>query len=125
MNALELADELERLYQQDIIDGVADLSMPEAATMLRQQHAEIENLRKIAEEAIKQGFYEDDFRKAQKEIAILKQIIDANNLATKIGKIINPRASNKTDEFSDAFVYTTITGIIDESGGRIETKESE
>ena len=41
MNANELADELERLYQQDIIDGVADLSMPEAATMLRQQQAEI------------------------------------------------------------------------------------
>ena len=46
MNALELADELERLYQQDIIDGVADLSMPEAAAMLRQQHAEIEALKK-------------------------------------------------------------------------------
>ena len=45
MNALELADELERLYQQDIIDGVADLSMPEAATMLRQQQAEIEALK--------------------------------------------------------------------------------
>jgi hypothetical protein len=46
MNANELADELERLYQQDIIDGVADLSMPEAATMLRQQQAEIDALRK-------------------------------------------------------------------------------
>ena len=45
MNANELADELERLYQQDIIDGVADLSMPEAATMLRQQQAEIEALK--------------------------------------------------------------------------------
>ena len=48
MNANELADELERLYQQDIIDGVADLSMPEAATMLRQQQAEIEALKKEA-----------------------------------------------------------------------------
>ena len=45
MNANQLADELERLYQQDIIDGVADLSMPEAATMLRQQQAEISNLK--------------------------------------------------------------------------------
>lgn len=45
MNANELADELERLYQQDLIDGVADLAMPEAATMLRQQQAEIEALK--------------------------------------------------------------------------------
>ena len=42
MNANEIADELERLYQQDIIDGVADLSMPEAATMLRQQAKELD-----------------------------------------------------------------------------------
>ena len=52
MNANELADELERLYQQDIIDGVADLSMPEAATMLRQQQAEIEALKEKLNEAI-------------------------------------------------------------------------
>jgi hypothetical protein len=46
MTASELADELERLYQQDIIDGVADLSMPEAATMLRHQADRIRNLEK-------------------------------------------------------------------------------
>ena len=46
MNANELADELERLYQQDLIDGVADLAMPEAATMLRQQQAKFEELKK-------------------------------------------------------------------------------
>lgn len=45
MNANDLADELERLYQQDIIDGVADLAMPEAATMLRFQQEEINALR--------------------------------------------------------------------------------
>ena len=59
MNANELADELERLYQQDIIDGVADLSMPEAATMLRQQQAEIEALKTRIERMIeKQSHYE-------------------------------------------------------------------
>ena len=41
MNANELADELERLYQQDIIDGVA-FEIGKAAAMLRQQQAEIE-----------------------------------------------------------------------------------
>ena len=45
MNISELAYELERLYQQDIIDGVADLAMPEVATMLRQRQAENEELK--------------------------------------------------------------------------------
>ena len=59
MNANELADELERLYQQDIIDGVADLSMPEAATMLRQQQAEIEALKKQCLDEICNRTYAD------------------------------------------------------------------
>ena len=50
MNANELADELEKLHQQDLIDGVADLAMPEAAAMLRQQQAEIKALKKLVSE---------------------------------------------------------------------------
>lgn len=51
MNANELADELERLYQQDIIDGVADLAMPEAATMLRQLSNQVGIWEKTAADA--------------------------------------------------------------------------
>ena len=46
MTAYELANELEDLHEQDKIDGVAHLAMPQAATMLRQQQAEIEALKK-------------------------------------------------------------------------------
>ena len=45
MNANELADELDELHEQDKADGVAHLAMPEAATMLRQQQAEIAALK--------------------------------------------------------------------------------
>ena len=45
MNANELADVLEELHEQDKSDGVGHLAMPEAATMLRQQQAEIEALK--------------------------------------------------------------------------------
>ena len=45
--ALELADELDNLHQQDLIDGVADLAMPEAATMLRSQEKYINQLHKL------------------------------------------------------------------------------
>ena len=45
MNANELADVLDELHEQDKSDGVGHLAMPEAAFMLRQQQAEIENLK--------------------------------------------------------------------------------
>ena len=45
MNANELANVLEELHEQDKSDGVGHLAMPEAATMLRQQQAEIEALK--------------------------------------------------------------------------------
>ena len=57
MNALELADELENTYP---FVGVMEV----AATMLRQQQAEIE---------------------------ALKQIIDANNLIQNIGQFVKPQ----------------------------------
>ena len=47
MNANELADVLEKLHEQDKADGVAHLAMPEAATLLRQQQAEIEALKSV------------------------------------------------------------------------------
>ena len=69
MNANELADELERLYQQDIIDGVADLSMPESATMLRQQQAEI-----LAGKIMIKG-YSKTIDEQQAEIEALKEVL--------------------------------------------------
>ena len=45
MNANELADVLEELHEQDKSDGVGHLAMPEAAAMLRQQQAEIAELK--------------------------------------------------------------------------------
>lgn len=45
--ALELADKLDNLHQQDLIDGVADLAMPEAADMLRSQEKYINLLHKL------------------------------------------------------------------------------
>ncbi|CAB4166814.1 hypothetical protein UFOVP1019_28 [uncultured Caudovirales phage] len=68
MNANELADELENkplAYGNDIQEWLS-----EAATMLRQQQAEIE---------------------------ALKQIIDANNLSQNIGQFVKP-AKTLTDE---------------------------
>ena len=70
MNAYELADELERLYQQDIIDGVADLSMPESATMLRQQQALIEQLEKT------QDYLYKTHDKDKAEIEALKEKLE-------------------------------------------------
>jgi len=67
MNANELADELDKCME----DGSTDLVCVEkAATMLRQQQAEIE---------------------------ALKQIIDANNLSQNIGQFVKP-AKTLTDE---------------------------
>jgi hypothetical protein len=45
MNANELADELERIHNEDIVDGVAS-ELEQAIIMLRQQQAEIETLKK-------------------------------------------------------------------------------
>jgi hypothetical protein len=47
----------------------------QAETMLRQQQAEIEKLRKIVEDTIGQAFYEDDYHKAQAEIVELRKFI--------------------------------------------------
>ena len=50
MTAYELASELERLYQQDIIDGVADLALPEAAALLRRQSDQLAAVEKFIQE---------------------------------------------------------------------------
>jgi hypothetical protein len=45
MNANELANELQRIHNEDIVDGVAP-QLVNAIAMLRQQQAEIEALKK-------------------------------------------------------------------------------
>lgn len=80
MNANELADVLEELHEQDKSDGVGHLAMPEAATMLRQQQAEIEALKKTCFDEITKRVYADQTTKviegywgeAQAEIEALK-----------------------------------------------------
>jgi hypothetical protein len=83
MNANDLADRLEQFYTGTHID--------KAAETLRQQQAEIEQLRKIVEDTIGQAFYEDDYHKAQAEIEQLKALIismspNANLIYTKASK---------------------------------------
>lgn len=89
MNANELAEALEKLSHGDIFDFVADSSMSEAATMLRQQHAEIETLKfhgyRTQYELLRIKCIEQ-----QAEIETLKQIIDANNLSQNIGQFVKP-----------------------------------
>ena len=63
MNANELADALDDVVA-NYIQMIADVDFSEAATMLRQQQAEIE---------------------------ALKQIIDANNLIQNIGQFVKPQ----------------------------------
>ena len=87
MNANELADELEDTYP---FVGVMEV----AATMLRQQQAEIE--------ALKMGFansgtHDSELAETRAmagrlflEIEALKQIIDANNLNQNIGQFVKP-----------------------------------
>ena len=50
MTGYELASELERLYQQDVIDGVADLALPEAAALLRRQSDQLAAVEKFIQE---------------------------------------------------------------------------
>jgi hypothetical protein len=84
MNATELADELENTYP---FVGVMEI----AATMLRQQQAEIkkwtDQYQRLNEnlEMWKAGHF-----KQQAEIEALKQIIDANNLSQNIGQFVKP-----------------------------------
>jgi len=84
MTANELADELENTYP---FVGVMEI----AATMLRQQQAEINNWKdqyqRLNEnlEMWKAGHF-----KQQAEIEALKQIIDANNLNQNIGQFVKP-----------------------------------
>jgi ElaB/YqjD/DUF883 family membrane-anchored ribosome-binding protein len=77
MTANELADKLENnttlwgdcTYEQHDNDKYFK---EQAATMLRQQQAEIEKLKGIVENTIKQAFYEDDFHRLEKEMKELK-----------------------------------------------------
>ena len=78
--ANELADELERPnnWQQE------NNFTTRAATMLRQQQADLKDADKYALEL--ERLYED----AKAEIEALKQIIDANNLNQNIGQFVKP-----------------------------------
>ena len=92
MNANELANLLE-------VDSWYKLvTREEIATMLRQQQAEIEALKEklimeeesyilLDEECL---FAKEAIKLHQAEIAMLKQIIDANNLQSNIGQFIRP-----------------------------------
>jgi hypothetical protein len=63
MTANELADKLDLVRIELTI---------QASAMLRQQQAEIEKLKGIVENTIKQAFYEDNFHRLEKEIEALK-----------------------------------------------------
>ena len=45
--ALKLADDLEELHEQDLIDGVAHLSMPQASAMIRRLVKELDRIKTI------------------------------------------------------------------------------
>ena len=55
--ALKLANDLEELHEQDLIDGVAHLSMPQASTMIRRLVEELDALN--AKESMWQEMIED------------------------------------------------------------------
>ena len=109
MNANELADELENTsMEQKHYD-----TMQQAATMLRQQQAEIEKwtdqYQRLNEnlEMWKAGHF-----KQQAEIEALKQIIDANNLNQNIGQFVKPTNEPVAYRYEDksnplVFYFTT------------------
>ena len=83
MSANELADYLEKaLY--------ADEDISKAATMLRQQQAEINTLRNHGYKT-QYELLRIEFLQQQAEIEALKQIIDANNLIQNIGQFVKPQ----------------------------------
>ena len=73
MNANELADELDKSRQEPF---TSEYLVGQAATMLRQQQAEIE---------------------------ALKQIIDANNLSQNIGQFVKPAKTLTDEEIEECF----------------------
>jgi hypothetical protein len=89
MTANELATDLElQSSQMEYGYAVSDWKLlSDSATMLRQQQAEIEKLRKIVEGTIGQAFYEDDYHKAKVEIEALKKELALQKLSD-IGQAI-------------------------------------
>jgi hypothetical protein len=79
MTAKELADWL---------NNPLGYKMGEIATMLRQQQAEIEELKTIRGNSVLVP--SDKLQAMQAEIEALKQIIDANNLNQNIGQFVKP-----------------------------------
>jgi hypothetical protein len=73
MNANELVDELDKSRQEPF---TSEYLVGQAATMLRQQQAEIE---------------------------ALKQIIDANNLSQNIGQFVKPAKTLTDEEIEECF----------------------
>ena len=71
MTANELADDAKNI--SNTIEALEWVQ--KVVPMLRQQQAEIEQLRKIVEDTIGQAFYEDDYHKAKAEIEQLKALI--------------------------------------------------
>jgi hypothetical protein len=117
MNANELAD---KLMSSLTMEYDCDEYMEQAATMLRQQQAEIE--------ALKMGFAGNGTSDSELaevramanrqflEIQALKQIIDANNLSQNIGQFVKP-AKTLTDEeiietVKDHFIGAIKLGIV-------------
>ena len=99
MNANELADALFTVenYYTEPQDEVL---ISQAATMLRQQQAEINNWKDQYQRLNENlEMWKDGHFKQQAEIEVLKQIIDANNLSQNIGQFV--KAANKPVAWTD------------------------
>jgi hypothetical protein len=107
MNANELADYLDNNVEAMIMSEQQHID--QAATMLRQQQAEIEALRSLSLRRENLGYFYDLHARQQAEIEALKQIIDANNLSQNIGQFIKPAnepvAWINLDRFKDEALY--------------------
>ena len=69
MNAIELANELDKLWDKSFRNPIISKS----AEMLQKQAKEIEELKQIVESTIQQAFYEDDYYKLKSEYDLLKK----------------------------------------------------
>ena len=87
MTANELADGILAIEERIFLTKKEHQLFQNSATMLRQQQAEIEQLKSIVEDTIGQAFYEDDYHKAQSEIESLKKELALQKLSD-IGQAI-------------------------------------
>ena len=68
-----MAKQRDSAVQRFVEGGTPDSELAEHKRIIREQQAEIEQLRKVVEDTIGQAFYEDDYHKAQAEIEALKE----------------------------------------------------